>query len=149
MELCQNLRNLFHACKFSKLTINLSEVWLSQIFDLGKQFTLMIRLENTFARRLKYVLETSSKRLEERCLEDVFTKRLEDSWRCMAKKNILVLIKTSWRLLRDSSVEVWLGRMYSSWSRRLEDVFWRRRWKASLRRLQDVFIKMNVCWEFR
>ena len=32
------------------------------------------------------------------------------------------------------SEDLWLRRIYSSWSRRLEDVFWRRRRKASLSR---------------
>ena len=58
----------------------------------------------------------------------------------MAKTNILVFTKTSWR--------------------RLEDVFWRPKAKANIfvliktssedkdeRRLQDVFIKTNVCWD--
>ena len=39
------------------------------------------------------------------------------SWRRMAKTNILVLIKTS-------SGDVWLRRIYFSWSRPLQDVFW-------------------------
>ena len=38
---------------------------------------------------------------------------------------------TSWKRLED----VWLKRIYSSWSRRLEDVFWRWRRKSSWRRL--------------
>ena len=70
-----------------------------------------------------------------RCLENVLKtswqdflktpwRRLENvlkiSWRCMAKTNMLVLTKTSWRLLMTSSKGVW--RLYSSWWRRLEDV---------------------------
>ena len=55
-----------------------------------------------------------------RCIEDVFARRFENvlktSWRRMAKTNILVLIKTS-------SEDKGLRRIYSSWSRRLEDVF--------------------------
>ena len=61
-----------------------------------------------------------------RRLEDV----LKSSWRRMAKTNILVLTKTS-------SEDVWLRRICSSWSRRLEDVFWRRRRKTSSRRLHQ------------
>ena len=63
----------------------------------------------------KNVFETSW-----RCLEDVFARRFENvlktPWRRMAKTNILVLIKTS-------SEDEGLRRIYSSWSRRLEDVF--------------------------
>ena len=71
-----------------------------------------------------------------RCLEDV----LKTSWRCMDKTNILVLIKTS-------SEDVWLIRIYSSSSRRLEDVL-KTSFEGEVERcLQDVFIKTNVCWE--
>ena len=70
-------------------------------------------------------------------LQDVlktFWRRVENvlktSWRQMTKTNILVLIKTS-------SKDVWLRRIYSSWSRRLEDVFWRRRRVTSPRRLHQ------------
>ena len=131
-------------------------MWPRQILDLGKQFNLMIRLQNILKASLQDVLKTFWRRLEEdvlktswRCLEDVFARRLEDVfktygqdkyigldqdvfWRRKAKANILVLIKTSWR--------------------RLEDVFWRRKAKANIfvliktssededeRRLQDVF----------
>ena len=110
------MRNFDHACKFSTLTINFSEVWPRQIL-----FNLMIRLENVLISR--YLCKTSW-----RCLENVFAKRLEDVlkmygqdeyigldqdvfWRRKAKANIFVLIKTSWR--------------------RLQDIFWRRRRKTS------------------
>ena len=94
-----------------------------------------------FRRRLENVLKTTW-----RCFEDVFARRLEDalktflktSWRRMTKRNILVLIKASWR--------------------HLEDVFWRRTSKPNMFVLvktssededkrRDVFIKTNVCWE--
>ena len=122
MELCENL------------TINFSEVCPMQILDL------MIRLQNTFARRLEDVLRTSRRRLQ-----NVF----KTFWRRFCK--------TSGRCLEDA----WWGRKYWSWSRRLEDVFWRcmikanifvliktywrRRRKTSSRRLQDFFIETNVC----
>ena len=76
---------------------------------------------NASSRCLQDVLKTPS-----RCLQDV----LKTSWRRIAKTNILVLSKTSWR--------------------RLEDVFWRRMTKVNMfvlktysededdRRLQDV-----------
>ena len=57
------------------------------------------------------------------------------SWRRMAKTKILVLIKTS-------SEDVWVRRLYSSWSS--EDVL--KTSSEDERRLQDVFIKTNVCW---
>ena len=136
------------------------ENYCRQILDLGKQFNLMIRLEkflktssqdvlmtpwrcleDVFARHLEEVLKTYWRRLED--VLKTFSKRLQDvlrmSWKPMAKRNILVLIKTSWR--------------------RLQDVSWRRMTKANIfvliktpsedadeRRLQDVFFKMNVCW---
>ena len=60
------------------------------------------------------------------------------SWKRMTKTNILVLIKTS-------SEDVWLRRIYSSWSRHLEDVIWRRRQKASSRRVhQDECLLENA-----
>ena len=139
------MRNFHHTWKFSTLTINFSEVWPRQILDLGKQFTLMIRLENSFARRfedvlkaywgrIQNILKTSLRHLSKtswRCLEGVFARRLENvlkrSWRRMVKTNLLVLIKTSWR--------------------RLENVLRGRRRKTSSRRLQDNFIKTNVCWD--
>ena len=134
-------------------------MWPRHILELGKQFNLMIRLQNTLKHSLQD-LKTSW-----RCHEDVFAKRLEDvfitswrrlgkvswrrlenvlktSWRRMAKTNILVLTKTSWRRKAKASIFVLIK---TSW-RRLQDVFWRRRRKTSSRRLQDVFIKTNVCW---
>ena len=75
----------------------------------------MIRLENVLSTSLKDVLKMSW-----RHLEDV----LKMSWRCFCK--------ASWKRLEDflarhledvfktSSEDVWLGRIYSSWSRRLE-----------------------------
>ena len=95
----------------------------------------------TFRRRFEDVLKTSWKRF---CtaswrhpLEDVFKaswKVLNKSWSYMTKTNILVL--------KTSSEDVWLRRMYSSWIR-LEDV-WPRRISRSWSRLlktktKDVF----------
>ena len=95
----------------------------------------MIRLENVLKISLQDVLKMSWRHLEDvfktswRCLEDVLKtswRRLEDvlktswkrlenvlktSWRRMAKTNILVLTKLSWR--------------------RLEDTFWRHKAKAN------------------
>ena len=124
----------YHTCRFSTLTINFSEVWPRQILELGKQFNLMIRLQNILKASLQDVLKMSWRRFCKtswRCLEDVFARRLED------------VLKTSWRRLED----VWPRRIYWFWPRRLEDVFWRRKAKANIfvliktswRRLQDVF----------
>ena len=80
------------------------------------------RLEDVLKTFLQDILKTSWKRLEDVfktswiCLENV----LKTSWRRMTKANILVLTKTS-------SEDVCLRRIYSSWSRRLQDVFWRQR----------------------
>ena len=102
----------------------------------------MIRPESIFARPLEDIFKMSWRHFEDvlktpsRRLEDV----LKTSWRRLEG-----VLKTSWRLaygqdeyidldrdvLKMSSEDVWLRRIYSSWSRRLE----------------DVFIKTNVCWE--
>ena len=120
------MQNVYHTCKFSTLTIDFSELWPRQILDLGKQFNLMIRLENILKISFQDVLKMSW-----RCLEDVFERRLEDvlkpSWRCL--ENVL---KTSSERLEN----VWARRIHWSWSRGLEDV---KTW--------DVFIKTNVCWD--
>ena len=91
---------------------------------------LKISLQDVFKTFLQDVLNTSRKRLEDVWPRRIYWSwpiRLEDVfWRCKAKANIFVLIKTSWR--------------------RLEDVFWRWRRKTPSRRLQEVLIKTNVCW---
>ena len=86
----------YHTCRFSTLTINFSKVWSTQILELGKQFNLMIHLQNIlkaslqdvlkmswrrFCRRLEDVLKTSWRRFGKmswRCLEDVFARRFDD-----------------------------------------------------------------------
>ena len=96
----------------------------------------------------RYLCKRSSRRLEDvlKMFEDVFAGRLEDVLaRCLED-----VLKTSGKrlenVLKTSSEDVWLTRIYSSWSRRLEGG-----WKTSSededeRRLQDVFIKTNVWW---
>ena len=69
------------------------------------------RLEDVLARRLEDVLKTSWRRLEN---------VLKTSWRRMAKTNILVLTKTSWRCL--------------------EDVFWRRMIN------KNIFVFIKTSW---
>ena len=118
--------------------IRLENVWKTYLQDVLK--TDWRRLEDVFARRLEDVLKTSSKRLE-----DVLARRLENvlktSWRRIAKTNILVLTKTSWRRLEDvfwrhkAKVNIFVL-IKTSW-RRLEDVFRRRRRKTSSRLLHQ------------
>ena len=84
-------------------------------------------LEDAFARRLEDVLA--------RCLDEV----LKTSWRRMAKTKILVLTKTS-------SEDVWVRRIYSSWSRRLlktktKDVF-----KTYLSRQMFAGVRLFNCY---
>ena len=108
-------------------------------------------------RSLEDILKASSKRLK-----DV----LKMSWRRFCKtswRRLVNVLKRSWQdvfnmfsqeeyigldqdVLKTSSEDVWLRRIYWSWWRRLEDVFWRRGWKTSSRSLQDAYIKRNVCW---
>ena len=120
-------------------------------------------LEDIFARRFEDVSKTPWKRLSKtfwRCLEDV----LKTSWRCLKDVLARFLFKMSWRHLEDvfkksgrrmtktnilvliktSSEDVWVRRIYSSW-RCLEDVFWRQRQKTSSRRLHqdDCLLGIN------
>ena len=102
-------------------------------------------LEDVLKTLLQDVLKTIGKRLEK-----VFVRHLKDvlkmSSRCMAKTNILVLIKTSWRLLLKTYD---LRRIYSSWSRRLRDVLktsFEGENKRDLNKVFKVFIKTNICW---
>ena len=111
--------------KFCILTINLSEVWprwiLLQTTVFEVRLTNMLNISQRLVTKNSltwwYVFKTSW-----RCLQDIFVRRLEDvlrrledvlktswkrlenvlktSWRRMDKTNILVLTKTSWRLIR-------------------------------------------------
>ena len=115
MELCYNLRN------FEILEIFYTDhkfVWPRWILDLGKQFNLMMHLENVFKTSWTCLGGTFG-----RLLEDV----LKTIWRRMAETNILILMKTS--------------------GRSLEDVFWRRRLKTSSRRLhEDEYLLVCYCF---
>ena len=71
--------------------------------------------------RLQNVLKMSS-----RCLEEVLKTYGQDKY-----------IDLDQDVLKKSSEDVWLIRIYSSSSRRLEDVFWRRRRKTPSRRLHQ------------
>ena len=106
----------------------------------------MIRLENILKTSLLDVLKTSSKRLQNvlkmswRCFRKTSWRRFEGIW----PRPILVLTKAS-------SEGVKLRRIYSSWSRHLENVLKTSSEDKDERRLlktktKDVFIKKNVCW---
>ena len=108
----------------------------------------MIRLENILKISLQDVLKTSWQdvlKMSWRGLENVLNK----SWRRIAKTNILVLIdqdvfNTSWRRLED----VWLRRIYSSWSRRLQDECLVGRCTSSY---PEVFLRkgvLKICCKF-
>ena len=87
----------------------------------------MIRFENVLKRSLQDVLKTSW-----RCLEDVFARRLEDVLKTYDQDDYLVFIKTS-------SEDVWVRRIFSSWSRHLGDVLKTSSKDEDERRLEDVF----------
>ena len=144
------MRNFYHTCKISTLTINFSEVWPRQIVDLGKQFNLMKRLEKvwrhiwkTSSKRLGDVLKTSWKRLE-----DVMARRLGDVLKTSWKRLEAVLktygqdqyISLDQDVLKTSSEYLWVRRTYSSWSRRLQDAF-----KTSSSR--RMFVGMTCCFK--
>ena len=132
----------YHTCRFSSLTINFSEVWPRQIFELRKQFNLMTPCKTSW-----------------RSLEDIFADVLKTSWQEVLKMTWQDVLKTSWRRLEDewlrwihwswsrrledilktSSEGEWLRRIYSSWSRRLEDVFKTSSEDEGETRLQGVF----------
>ena len=99
----------------------------------------MIRLQNVLKMFLRRICETSW-----RCLENVLKTLWQDvmktSWRRL--EDVWTRIYWSWPtrledVLKTSSEEVWLIRIYSSSSRRIEDVFRRPRRKTSLRRLHQ------------
>ena len=116
----------------------------------------MIRLEN--------ILNTSFKEVWKMFLQDVLKTSWQDvlkmswrglenvlnkSWRRISKTNIWVLIdqdvfNTSWRRLED----VWLRRIYSSWSRRLQDECLVGRCTSSY---PEVFLRkgvLKICCKF-
>ena len=122
------MRNLYHTCMFSTLTISFSEVWPRQtvcLMDVLKtsliypcnmswrclEDVFAKRLEDVFKTFLQDVLKTSWKRLEDVCKTNILVliqtswKRFQDVfWRSMTKANIFVLTKTSWRRLEEPSL---------------------------------------------
>ena len=91
-----------------------------QILELGKQFNLMICLQNILKASLQDVLKMSWRRLEDafktswRRLEDVLKTFLQNVfWRRMTKANTFVLIKTSSRRLLKTKTK-YVFRMSSS-----------------------------------
>ena len=100
--------------------------------------------------RLQNVLKMSSRRICEtfwRRFEDV----LKTSWKRVSKASLKTYgqddyIGLDQDVLKTSSENVWLIRIYSSSLRRLEDVLKTSFEDEDERRLQDVF-KTNVCWD--
>ena len=142
------MRNFYRPGKFPALTIHFSEVWPR--WSLLQTTIFAVRLVNTLNTSQKLVYKNSLTwwyifKTSWRCLQDVFARRLEDvleaSWRCLGK-TFWKCLEEVWKMygqneyiglnqdaLKTSSEEVWLIRIYSSSSGRLE----------------DVFIKKNVC----
>ena len=108
----------------------------------------MIRLENILKISLQEVLKTSWRRLEDvlkTFLQDVLKtswKRLEDVLKTYSQDEYIGLDQD---VLKTSSEDVWLRRIYSSWSRRLEDGFWRQRRKTSSRCLHQDECLVGTC----
>ena len=50
-------------------------------------------------------------------------------------------------VLKTSSQDLWLRRIYLSWSKRLKDILKKYSEEKDKGRLQDVFIKTNACWD--
>ena len=117
-------------CKFCTLTINFSEVWPRWILLYTTVFAVRLaNMLNTSQRLVDknswtwwYVFKTSW-----RCLQDVFARRLEDvlktSWRCLedalktyGQDEYIGLYQD---VLKTSSKDVWLIRIYSSSSTRM------------------------------
>ena len=113
-----------HSWKFYTLTINISEVWLRQIFLYIIIFA--VRLENVLNTNLMIRLENV----------------LKMSWRPFCKTSWRRLRKTSWKRLEDVLKTFWniFVLIKISW-RCYEDVFWRRKHKTSSRRVdQDEYL---------
>ena len=117
-------------------------------------------LQDVFARRLEGVLKTSWQdvlKMSWRRLENV----LKTSWRRFCKtswkhlENVLKkygqdeYIGFDQDVLKTSSEDVWLIRIYLSSLRSLEDVLKTSFEDENERRLQEVFIKTNICWLHR
>ena len=144
--------NFHHTCRFSILTINLSKVWPRQIVDLGKQFNLIICLENVLTTSLQDVLKMSWRRHYDvfktpRLLEDALKTFLEDTltfWRRLEEvlaSCIKDILKTSWRRLQNIFKTSWRC-LKDVFARLLEDVL-----KTCLKRLKDVWPK-RIYWSW-
>ena len=110
----------------------------------------MIRLQNIFKASLQDVLKMSWRRLEDvlrtflqdvlktswKRLEDILARRLEDVLKTYGQDEYIGLDQD---VLKTSSEDEWLRRIYSSWSRRLEDVLKTCCEDEDERRLQDAF----------
>ena len=103
-------------CLGDDLNMSSEDVLNTFLQDVFKTFWR--RLKDVFARRLENVLKTS-------------WKRLEDVLKTYGKDKYIDLDQTS--------KDVWLWRIYLSWSRRLEDVLKASSEDEDERRLQYVF----------
>ena len=138
--------------------------WISQKCDRGKSFCRSLfwqSFSKTFWICLENALKTSWRRVDKnsltwwdilktssRCPEDIFARSfegvLERSWRRL-EDVWLRRICSSWsrrleNVWKTSSEDVWPRRIYSSWSRCLEDVLKKFFEDKDERHLQDVFM---------
>ena len=136
-----------------------------------EQFNLIICYENALKTSLQDFLKMSWRRIEDvlkKFLQDVlkrFWKRPKDvlarrlrnvlkvienvwkmAWSCMTKTNMLVPVRHLEDVLKTSFEDVWLRRIYWSWSRRLEDVLKTSSADEYERRLQDeCLLRRELC----
>ena len=99
-------------------------------------------LEDIFARGLEDVLKTSWRRLEN--VLKTSWRRLEDVLKTYGQDEYIGLDQD---VLKTSSEDVWLRRIFFSWSRHPEDILKTSSGDEDERLLQDVFIKSNVWWD--
>ena len=104
-------------------------MWPRQILELGKQFNLMIRLQNILKASLQDVLKMSWRRFCRR-LEDV----LKTSWQDVLKMSWRPFGKTFWRRLEDVLARLLEGVLKMSWQDVLK-TSWRCLGKTSWRRM--------------
>ena len=90
-------------------------MWPRQILELGKQFNLMIRLQNILKASLQDVLRMSWIRHEDVfntswiCLEDVFVDVLKTSWQDVLKtssKHLQDVLRGAWILYENAKLRM-------------------------------------------
>ena len=126
-------------------------MWPRQILDLGKQFNLMIRLENVSKTSWRSFWKTSRRRFG-----DLFKKSCQDVlkiyWGSFCKtswkrpENVLKtscledVLKTSWRSLEDVWPRQKILVLIKTCRRHIQDVFWRDMTRA------NVFVLIKTSW---